>query len=171
MRVRNRHRSDRSVAATLRDLTFTPRPGVVTAVIAGPALQSVLLAGDGRTVLRSGRDRVALVEHADDVALVHGNRLVWHGPVSDLLARSGGQRVLVRSGDDRALASVLNRAGIRVIHEPGRGLTVVGAAQDLIARLAGTAGIVVHETVSSLRAGLEEALDVLTHADAPPITA
>ncbi|BCJ70380.1 ABC transporter ATP-binding protein [Polymorphospora rubra] len=123
------------------------------------------LAAEGRTVLVSSHVLSEVGQLADDVVVIRGGELVAAGPWARL---AGPAAVLVRSPDAEALAVILASAvratgagGSRVEPVGVDQLRVPGLAAPVIADLAATHGIRIHELVTE-HASLEQLFFHLT---------
>jgi ABC-2 type transport system ATP-binding protein len=118
------------------------------------------LAAEGRAVLVSSHLMGELQDTADHVVVVGRGRVIADASVAQLLARTAGDRVTVRTTDAAALP-VLAEAGASVTPTGRDTLLVAGLpAEAIVARL-GRAGVAFSE-VSAHRASLEEAYLELT---------
>ena len=122
------------------------------------------LAGEGRTVFVSSHLLAEMANTADRLVVIGRGRLISATTVSDFVGRSGADAIRVRSPQLDTLRSVLSDAGIEVQADPvGAGLTVRGAAMEVIGELAARNAITLHE-LSGQQASLEEAYLKLTDA-------
>lgn len=125
------------------------------------------MANEGRTVLVSSHLMDEMERTADRVIIINQGRLIEDVTIPELTARTAGDRVVVRSADDPALAGALRAAGGRV--EDVRGaLEVRDLATDRIGQVALASGIALVE-LRPVRTTLEEAFLSLT--DDEPTTA
>ena len=115
----------------------------------------------GRAVLVSSHLLSEMELMADHLVVIARGRLLADESMSDFVARSTRNDVLVRCSDTPALAAALRSVGLTSTPEGGDGLAVVGADTDRIGDLAFASGVVVRELVSR-RASLEEAFLELT---------
>jgi ABC-2 type transport system ATP-binding protein len=118
------------------------------------------LAGEGRTVFVSSHLLAEMANTADQLVVIGRGRLIAATTMGEFLKGSGAEQVRVRSPHSDQLVRVLGEAGIDVQVEPD-GLSVRGAATDVIGDLAARNGITLHE-LSAQRASLEEAYMTLT---------
>jgi ABC-2 type transport system ATP-binding protein len=154
------------------------------------------LASEGRTILVSSHLMNEMAVTADHLIVIGRGRLLADAPTEEVIARSSGQTVRVRTPDpDRLTALIAAEGGrvVRAVNGNGNGneygpaleaqdaptdrapvLTVTGVPAARIGELAAPAGIVLHELTPQL-ASLEEAFLELTagsleygHLDAQP---
>jgi ABC-2 type transport system ATP-binding protein len=99
-------------------------------------------------------------EHCDDVAVVDHGRLVARGSPAALIAKAGGERLLIRCEDDEKATRATQRLGWRVQSEGGW-LAIEGDHPEvMLAQLAGQgAGI---RAATIVRPKLEDAFVALT---------
>jgi ABC-2 type transport system ATP-binding protein len=71
------------------------------------------LADDGITVLLSSHLMDEVQELCSSVGIVQRGRMVYQGPLADLLATAAGRYRMTTADDDRAAAAAANRRGIR----------------------------------------------------------
>jgi ABC-2 type transport system ATP-binding protein len=119
------------------------------------------LAAEGRTVFVSSHLMGEMALTADHVLVIGRGRLVADAPMQDIVQGGPGGRVVVRSGDDTALAAALARGGAQVRSRSDGALEVAGVDAAAVGELAFAAGIVLHELTPE-RASLEEAFMELT---------
>lgn len=99
-------------------------------------------------------------EHCDDVAVVDHGRLVARGSPAALVARAGGERLLVRCEDDEKGASAARALGWTVRSEAGA-LVIEGERPEvMLARLAERGAGIREATI--VRPKLEDAFVALT---------
>jgi ABC-2 type transport system ATP-binding protein len=154
------------------------------------------LASEGRTILVSSHLMNEMAVTADHLIVIGRGRLLADAATEEVIARSSGQTVRVRTPDpDRLSALITAEGGKAVQSAAGNGngngsataealagepadrapvLTVTGVAAARIGELAAQAGIVLHELTPQM-ASLEEAFLELTadsleygHLDAQP---
>jgi len=154
------------------------------------------LAGEGRTILVSSHLMNEMAVTADHLIVIGRGRLLADAATEEVIARSSGQTVRVRTPDpDRLTALIAADGGKAVPSATGNGngngnaaaeaaagqpsdrapvLTVTGVAAARIGELAAQSGVVLHELTPQL-ASLEEAFLELTadsleygHLDAQP---
>ncbi|MBO0681426.1 ATP-binding cassette domain-containing protein [Mycolicibacterium sp. S2-37] len=114
------------------------------------------LAEQGRTVLVSSHLLSEMAQTADRLVVIGRGRLIAATTVSEFVSRSGGDTVRVRSPQSEQLRDALSGAGITVGDHRDGGLTVHGAAAEVVGELAARNAITLHE-LSPQRASLEEA--------------
>ncbi|SER59316.1 ABC-2 type transport system ATP-binding protein [Propionibacterium cyclohexanicum] len=88
----------------------------------------------GAVVLLSSHQMREVQDIADDVAVILNGRIVTHRPIAKFLIGTD-QRTVVRTPDADRLGPAIQRAGGRIVNEPGR-LVVVGLSGDQVGRLA-----------------------------------
>jgi ABC-2 type transport system ATP-binding protein len=120
------------------------------------------LAGQGRTVLVSSHLMSELEGTADHLVIVGRGKVIADTSTADLLTRTAGGRVEVRTAAAERAASVLASAGAAVALGGAQTLTVSGLpAEQVVAVLTG--GGVPFAEVTSHQSSLEEAYLELTH--------
>jgi ABC-2 type transport system ATP-binding protein len=120
------------------------------------------LAGQGRTVLVSSHLMSELEGTADHLVIVGRGKVIADTSTADLLTRTAGGRVEVRTAAAERAASVLASAGAAVALGGPQTLTVSGLpAEQVVAVLTG--GGVPFAEVTSHQSSLEEAYLELTH--------
>ena len=120
------------------------------------------LAGQGRTVLVSSHLMSELEGTADHMVIVGRGKVIADTSTADLLTRTAGGRVEVRTAAAERAASVLASAGAAVALGGRQTLTVSGLpAEQVVAVLTG--GGVPFAEVTSHQSSLEEAYLELTH--------
>ena len=135
------------------------------------------LANEGRTILVSSHLMNEMAVTADHLIVIGRGRLLADSATEEVIARSSGQTVRVRTPDpDRLTAAIIADGGKAVPSAPGNGngdsaaeqpadrapvLTVTGIAAARIGELAAQSGVVLHELTPQL-ASLEEAFLELT---------
>jgi ABC-2 type transport system ATP-binding protein len=122
------------------------------------------LAGQGRAVLVSSHLMSELEDTADHLVIVGRGKVIADTPTAELLARTSGGRVTVRTTAAPRAASVLARAGAAVTPSGPQELTVSGLPADRVVPVLSGSGVAFYE-VAAHRASLEEAYLQLT-ADA-----
>ena len=119
------------------------------------------LANEGRTVLVSSHLLSEMALTADHLVVIGRGRLIADDSTANVLARSSGSYVRVRSPKPKPLSTLLVKAGARVDGQADSALQVSGLSCEEIGDIAGAAGIVLHEL--SLQTGsLESAFLELT---------
>ncbi len=119
------------------------------------------LAAEGRTVFVSSHLMAEMALTADHLIVVGRGRLVAEVSVDDLIQRSSGNFVRVRSLNNDKLAKLLTVAGATSHPEADGAMAVTGIASSAIGDLAAAEGVVLHE-LSPQEASLEEAYMELT---------
>ena len=99
-------------------------------------------------------------ERCDDVAIVDHGRLIARGTPVDLVARAGGERLVVRTDDPARARAEATALGWRVSEEPG-GLAIEGDRPEAMLAQLAAAGAPMREA-SILRPKLEDAFVALT---------
>jgi ABC-2 type transport system ATP-binding protein len=115
-----------------------------------------------------GRERTVFVtthymdeaERCDDVAVIDHGRLVARGSPAELIARAGGERLLVRCEDSEKAAGAALRLGWRARVEEGWLVIEGGRPEVMLARLA-EQGVAIREA-NVIRPKLEDAFVALT---------
>jgi ABC-2 type transport system ATP-binding protein len=152
------------------------------------------LAGEGRTILVSSHLMNEMAVTADHLIVIGRGKLLAAAATEDVIARSSGQTVRVRTPDPDRLTALITAEGGKVVQSAngnGNGdaaapgledaptapvpvLTVTGVPAPRIGELAAQAGVVLHELTPQM-ASLEEAFLELTadsleygHLDAQP---
>jgi ABC-2 type transport system ATP-binding protein len=155
------------------------------------------LASEGRTILVSSHLMNEMAVTADHLIVIGRGRLLADAATEEVIARSSGQTVRVRTPDPDRLSELITAEGGKAVQSAagnGNGnvssvaaealageaadrapvLTVTGVAAARIGELAARAGIVLHELTPQM-ASLEEAFLELTadsleygHLDAQP---
>ncbi len=131
------------------------------------------LADRGKTVLVSSHILSEVQQVADTVSIIGRGRLLAEGPVSQILAASGGESVRVGIANPEQAAQVLAGAGYRVVPLPDRSLQVTKVGAPLypaeVTRVLAQQGLFVSE-LTPARADLESVFLELTaenHLGAP----
>ena len=122
------------------------------------------LAGEGRTVFLSSHLMSEMALTADHILVIGRGRIIADAPVADIIARSGGSCVRVRTPDPGRLADLLRGPDVTVTAAQDGGLEVRGATAQVIGEAAAAAGLVLHE-LAPRRGSLEDSYMSLT-ADA-----
>jgi ABC-2 type transport system ATP-binding protein len=123
------------------------------------------LATQGRTVFVSSHLLAEMANTADRLVVIGRGKLIASTTVAEFVSGSGAEAVRVRSPQQDTLLGLLSDAGIDVTAEPdGSGLSVRGAAIEVIGELAARNGITLHELTAE-RASLEDAYLKLTDGD------
>src|ERR1700729_4114522 len=123
------------------------------------------LAGEGRTVFVSSHLMNEMAVTADHLIVIGRGKLIADSATQDVIARSSGESVRVRTPDAARLAPLLTAEGgsvIPVAEGPdARALMVTGVTAPRSGELAASASVVLHELSPQL-ATLEEAFMELT---------
>jgi ABC-2 type transport system ATP-binding protein len=119
------------------------------------------LASEGRTVFLSSHLMSEMAQTADHIIVLGRGRVVADAPVADILARSAGDSVQVRSPDAARLAALLETQGATVSAVEPDLLSVRGVPAPRIAEIAASAGAVVYE-LTPVAGSLEDAYLELT---------
>jgi ABC-2 type transport system ATP-binding protein len=120
------------------------------------------LASEGRTVLVSSHLISEMALTADRLVVIGKGRLIAETSVRELIARSPGRQVRVRTPDHDRLRHALVAAGARVRQGDDGSLVVEGMEANVIAELAAGRRIVLYELTTDV-ASLEDAYLALTH--------
>ncbi len=123
------------------------------------------LAAEGRTVLVSSHLMAEMEQTADRVVILDAGRFLADLTISELTARTAGDRVCVSTPASGALRRLLVDRGATV-QADGEMLTVTGATASSVGDLASAHGIVLHE-LRPERVTLEEAFLQLTRDSVP----
>jgi ABC-2 type transport system ATP-binding protein len=129
------------------------------------------LAGQGRTVLVSSHLMAEMEHTADHLVVIGRGRLIADCSMADVIARSSGQAILVRTPQRDQLATAIVAAG-GTATVAGDELAVRGLAEEQVAEIAFVNGVRVHRLAPS-RVSLEQAFMELTadsveyHAEQP----
>ncbi len=119
------------------------------------------LAGEGRTVFLSSHLMSEMALTADHLIVVGRGRVVADAPVAEIIGRSGGATVRVRSPQATRLADALTRSGTTVTSVDAHLLEVTGTTAESVGEVAAAAGVVLHE-LTPLTRSLEDAYMSLT---------
>ncbi|MGI5118308.1 ABC transporter ATP-binding protein [Marinactinospora thermotolerans] len=119
------------------------------------------LAGEGRAVLVSSHLMSEMQETADHLIVLGRGRLIADAPLGEIIARSTGNSVRVRTPRAAELVTALTGAGMQVRWTAPEELRVTGAPIERIGLLAHEAGVPLHE-LSPRTASLEHAYLELT---------
>ena len=119
------------------------------------------LAAQGRAVLVSSHLMSELEDTADHLALAGRGKVIAHTSTAELLARTSGGRVTVRTTAPAQAASVLAGAGATVAPSGPQTLTVAGLPGERVVAVLSQNGVAFSE-VAAHRASLEEAYLELT---------
>jgi len=119
------------------------------------------LAAQGRAVLVSSHLMSELEDTADHLAIAGRGKVIAHTSTAELLARTSGGRVTVRTTAPAQAASVLAGAGATVAPSGPQTLTVAGLPGERVVAVLSQNGVAFSE-VAAHRASLEEAYLELT---------
>jgi ABC-2 type transport system ATP-binding protein len=119
------------------------------------------LAKEGRTVFVSSHLMSEMALTADDVIVIGKGRLIAQMSVDELIAKSSGRYVRVRSPQLGELRAALERANANTIAEDDGSLSVRNLNEAEIGELAAANAIVLHE-LAPQAGSLEEAFMELT---------
>jgi ABC-2 type transport system ATP-binding protein len=123
------------------------------------------LAGQGRTIFVSSHLMNEMAVTADHLIVIGRGKLIADSATQDVIARSSGESVRVKTPDSARLAPLLTAEGASVspvAEGPDAGaLLVTGLPAARIGELAASASVVLHELSPQL-ATLEEAFMELT---------
>jgi ABC-2 type transport system ATP-binding protein len=122
------------------------------------------LATEGRTVFLSSHLMSEMALTADHILVIGRGRIIADAPVADIIARSGGSCVRVRTTDPARLADLLRGPDVTVTAGHDGGLEVRGTTAQVIGEAAAAGGLVLHE-LAPHRGSLEDSYMSLT-ADA-----
>ena len=134
------------------------------------------LSGDGITVLLSSHLMDEVQELCTSVGIVRRGRMVYQGPLADLLATAAGRYRMTTSDDDRAAAAGAQRRGLRDVTRRDGHVSFIAADPQAVEELSlalAADGIALRSLVP-VSATLEELFfaitegDGLTDASAPP---
>jgi ABC-2 type transport system ATP-binding protein len=99
-------------------------------------------------------------ERCDDVAIVDHGKLIARGSPVALIARAGGERLVVSTADDAKAAADAAALGWRVTNDAGRLVIEGDRPEAMLARLAERAAGIREATI--VRPKLEDAFVALT---------
>jgi ABC-2 type transport system ATP-binding protein len=122
------------------------------------------LAGEGRTVFLSSHLMSEMAQTADHIIVLGRGRVIADAPVSEIIARSTGGAVTVRTPQTDALSPALAAEGASISAQPDGALLVTGIAAPRIGELAASAGVVLHE-LTPVAGSLEQAYMELTQGE------
>jgi ABC-2 type transport system ATP-binding protein len=123
------------------------------------------LASQGRTVFLSSHLMSEMSQTADHIIVLGRGRVIADAPVGEIMARSTGQAVTVRTPQTDALSAALVSAGATVTPDAQGTLLVTGVPAPRIGELASGAGVVLHE-LTPVAGSLEQAYMELTQGEA-----
>jgi ABC-2 type transport system ATP-binding protein len=122
------------------------------------------LAAEGRTVFLSSHLMSEMAVTADHILVIGRGRIIADAPVGDIIARSGGTSVSVRTPQPGRLADLLRGPDVSVDRIGDGHLEIRGATAQVVGEAAAAAAIVLHE-LAPHRGSLEDSYMSLT-ADA-----
>jgi ABC-2 type transport system ATP-binding protein len=122
------------------------------------------LAGQGRTILLSSHLMSEMALTADHILVIGRGRIIADASVADIIARSSGMTVLVRSPHAGQLVELLRGPDITCTPVEPSAVEVAGTTAEVIGEVAAAAGLVLHE-LAPRRGTLEDSYMSLT-ADA-----
>ncbi|MGN6324747.1 ABC transporter ATP-binding protein [Pseudolysinimonas sp.] len=123
------------------------------------------LAAEGRTVFLSSHLMSEMAQTADRIVVLGRGRVIADAPVAEIVARSTGGAVSVRSPQAPELTVALTAAGGTVSTNPDGALVVTGVPAPRIGELAAQDRIVLHE-LTPVAGSLEQAYMELTQGEA-----
>jgi len=122
------------------------------------------LAGEGRTVFLSSHLMSEMAQTADHIVVLGRGRVIADAPVAEIIARSTGASVSVRSPQAQALGAAVTAEGATVTAGADGALIVTGMPAPRIGELAAHGGLVLHE-LTPVAASLEQAYMELTQGE------
>jgi ABC-2 type transport system ATP-binding protein len=122
------------------------------------------LAGEGRTILLSSHLMSEMAQTADHIIVLGRGRVIADAPVGDIVARSTGTAVTVRTPDAERFAALVASPEVTVTSTEPTLLVVNGLSAPQIGELAAREGVVLHELTPTV-GSLEEAYMQLTADD------
>lgn len=122
------------------------------------------LAAEGRTVLLSSHLMSEMAQTADQLIVLGRGRVIEDAPVDDIISRTNGTTVRVRTRDLDALAALIGGDGVTVSRQTDGAAQVTGATPEQIGDAAAAAGLPLYE-LTAITGSLEDAYMALT-ADA-----
>jgi ABC-2 type transport system ATP-binding protein len=122
------------------------------------------LASEGRTIFLSSHLMSEMALTADHILVIGRGRIIADAPVGDIVARSAGTTVRVRTPDATRLVELVRGPGVSVTSgEPGL-LEITGTTSIAIGEAAASAAVVLHE-LTPVVGSLEEAYMALTQEE------
>jgi ABC-2 type transport system ATP-binding protein len=122
------------------------------------------LASEGRTVFLSSHLMSEMSQTADHLIVLGRGRVIADAPTAEIVARSTGGAVTVRTPQAASLAPVLTAEGATVSPAEDGSLLVTGLAAPRIGELAAAGGVVLHE-LTPVAGSLEQAYMELTQGE------
>ncbi len=122
------------------------------------------LASEGRTVLLSSHLMSEMAQTADHIIVLGRGRIIADAPVADIVAKSTGTAVTVRTPDADRFAKLVASPEVTITTTEPSLLIVNGLSAPQIGELAAKEGIVLHELTPTV-GSLEEAYMQLTADD------
>jgi ABC-2 type transport system ATP-binding protein len=122
------------------------------------------LAAEGRTVLLSSHLMSEMAQTADQLIVIGRGRIIEDAPVEDIISRTNGTTVRVRTPDLAALTVLLQGEGVTVSRQTDGSAEITGVTPERIGDAAAAARLPIHE-LTAITGSLEDAYMTLT-ADA-----
>lgn len=122
------------------------------------------LAEEGRTVLLSSHLMSEMAQTADQLIVIGRGRIIENASVADVISRTNGTTVRVRTRDLGALTTLIGGPDVTVSRLPDGAAEVSGVTPEQIGDAAAAAGLPLYE-LTSITGSLEDAYMTLT-ADA-----
>ncbi|RWZ58499.1 ATP-binding cassette domain-containing protein [Labedella populi] len=119
------------------------------------------LAAEGRTVLLSSHLMSEMAQTADQLIVLGRGRILENAPIEDVISRTNGTTVRVRTPDLARLAALLAGDGIAVSRQPDGSAQVSAVTPERIGETAAAAGLPLHE-LTVVSGSLEDAYMTLT---------
>jgi ABC-2 type transport system ATP-binding protein len=122
------------------------------------------LAAEGRTILLSSHLMSEMAQTADHIIVLGRGRIIANAPVADIVAKSTGTSVSVRTPDSKRLMKAAASPQVSITETEPDLLIVNGLTAPQIGELAAKEGIVLHELTPTV-GSLEDAYLQLTADD------
>ena len=119
------------------------------------------LASQGRTIFLSSHLMSEMAVTADHILVIGRGRIIADASVADIVARSTGTTVVVRSPQATALVDLLRGPGITFTSSEAGLVQITGTTSRAIGEAAAAAGIVLYELIP-IKGSLEESYMSLT---------
>jgi ABC-2 type transport system ATP-binding protein len=119
------------------------------------------LAAEGRTVLLSSHLMSEMAQTADQLIVLGRGRILEDAPVDDVISRTNGTTVRVRTNDLGRLAALVAGDGVTVSREADGSATLSGVTPERIGDSAAAAGLPIYE-LTVVSGSLEDAYLTLT---------